>query len=111
MAKAQVTTQLSPDEASTRLVPLLTGNGATVHSVSPTSITGVVAWRKGPNMLVGIILFLLIILPGVLYFIFARKTISDPFAITITAGESGTTLAASGVGKGEDAARRAINKV
>lgn len=111
MAKSQVVTQLAPDEAVARLVPQLTKSGATIHSSSSQAITGEVVWKKRPSMVIAIVLLLLIILPGILYLIFGSKTIHDPFSITLSPAEGGTTVTAAGQGEGEKAAKKALAKL
>ena len=108
---SQTVTQLTPEQAVAKMVPLLTNGGAKVHSATPSSITGEVVTKQSASCLVTLILLLLMILPGILYLIWGGKTITEPFSITLTEGPDGTTLIAAGQGRGEKAAKYAIANV
>jgi hypothetical protein len=104
-------TSLPPDQAAAYLTQLLTMHGATVHSQTERSITGEVRIRKNPSCLVATLLFLLLVVPGIIYVIVAGKDIQDPFSVQLIPQGQGTLAHAAGRGHGLDAALRAIGRL
>lgn len=73
------TTSLPPDRAASQLVRDLSARGATVTYQQPDMVAGTV--QTSPDMLTALLLFLLFVLPGLIYLFTASG--SRPFSITI----------------------------
>lgn len=93
-------TTLPPDTASQHLAVALSGNGAVVSGQSPAAVNGYVVAQIQPNVWLGIGLLCLWVLPGVLYFLFGKKTVTEPFSALLTPEGAGTRITGDGTGRG-----------
>ncbi|MDQ1443656.1 MAG: hypothetical protein QOI20_120 [Acidimicrobiaceae bacterium] len=100
-------TELPPEQAAATLTRALSGMGAHVTSQTSTAITGFVKVRRTPNVFVAILLFLLCIVPLVIYLIAQSKDDTFPFAFELVARNDGTEVRWSGTGPAADIARGA----
>jgi hypothetical protein len=104
-------TPLPPDQAAAYLTQVLTMHGATVLTQTERSITGEMRIRRNPSCLVASLLFLLLVVPGIVYLVVAGKDIQDPFSIQLIPEGQGTRAHAAGRGHGLNAALRAIQRL
>jgi hypothetical protein len=104
-----LTTDLEPAEAVQFLIGRLTTIGANITATSGNTITGNVTKKELANPIIGFLLLLLMILPGLLWFMFGGRTKIDPFSISLAPRvEGGSWLSYNGTGRGLKAARRAV---
>jgi hypothetical protein len=104
-------TSLAPDQAAAYLTQVLTMHGATVLTQTERSITGEMRIRKNPSCLVATLLFLLLVVPGIVYLIVAGKDIQDPYSIQLIPEGHGTRAHPAGRGHGLNAALRATEQL
>ncbi len=104
-------TVLPPDQTSAFLVQTLTASGAQVVSQTDRSITGVMHIRRRPSCLIATLLFLLLIIPGILYLALAGKDIEDPYSIQILPQGQGSMVHPAGQGYGLEVAQQAITRL
>lgn len=104
-------TSLGPDQAASTLVQLLTSGGAVITTQSPSSITGVVNTQNKPSCIVATILFLIFIIPAIIYMIVASKNTSDPFSLALTPDGTGTRINGNGQGRGLVAINWAVDQL
>ena len=93
-------TWLPPDSASQRLALTLAGRGATVTTQSVSGLAGFVTTVKKPSIVLGLLLMLLCLVPGVLYFAFAGGSSTEAFSISLTPTSAGTRVGWNGQGQG-----------
>jgi hypothetical protein len=91
---------LSPSEAATQAAGMLTRNGAVITAQSNRSLSGYFETRGTPSVLASILLFLLCIIPFIAYLLWAYKTTTEPFSLTLKEYEGGTRLRGDGQGRG-----------
>lgn len=84
---------LSPKIVLDRAVESMTRGGYTVEDRSQNSLT--FARREEPSVAVGCILLLFFILPAILYFLFAAKTLKSTLAV-FPDGEGGSRIVIGG---------------
>ncbi len=99
---------LPPDQAAAFLVQTLTASGAQVMSQTTSSITGVMHIRRRPSFLVAFLLFLLAVVPGIIYLVIAGKDINDPYSIQVLPEGQGTMVHPAGQGYGLKVAVEAV---
>jgi hypothetical protein len=104
-------TSLAPDQAAAYLTQVLTMGGATVLSQSERAITGEMRIRRNPSCLVATLLFLLLVVPGIVYLVVAGKDTQDPFSIQLIPEGHGTRAHAAGRAHGLNAALRAVEQL
>jgi hypothetical protein len=109
MSTGTYTTSLPYDQAYSRVVADLTTKGATITQKEPQVIGGHVIHHKRPSIVLGLILCLFFLVPGIIYFIVAGKDRTETFAVEIgqSPGEP-TTMRIHGTGKGFYAAMRTM---
>lgn len=93
-------TTLEPSAAQQQLALLLVSRGAIITAQSSSGVTGHFVTDKGPSIMLGLLLLLLCLVPGVLYLLLAKNTVYESFSITLRPTTNGTALARSGQGKG-----------
>jgi len=86
-------------------------SGAQVTGHTGTAIIGFVRVRRTPNVLVAILLFLLCIVPLVIYLIVQSKDDTFPFTIELVPVDGGTEVRWSGVGDGANVAQGAVGSL
>jgi hypothetical protein len=105
-------TSLEPGEAVQYLISKLTGRGASVTAMSGYTVVGNVSKKELANPIIGLLLLLVFILPGLLWFMFGGKTKVDPFSIMLAPNVSGGSwVSYTGKGRGLKAARRAVQQL
>jgi hypothetical protein len=90
---------------------LLVANGAMITSQSAGGISGYVLTRKKPDLITAVLLFLLCIIPLIIYLISASKDVQDPFTLTFVPDGGGTRMHGNGQGRGLDAVAWASDQV
>ena len=101
-------TPLPPDQAAALLVQTLTASGAQVASQTDRSITGVMHIRRRPSCVIAFLLFILLIIPGIIYLVIAGKDIDDPYSLQLIPEGQGTMVHPAGQGYGLEVAVAAI---
>jgi hypothetical protein len=104
-------TILPPDQAAALLVQTLTASGAQVSSQTPTSITGIMHIRRRPSCIVALLLFALLIIPGVVYLVISSKDVDDPYSIQLIPEGQGSMVHAAGQGYGLEVALEAMKRL
>jgi hypothetical protein len=89
-------TSLRPDEAQRRLGQLLSMQGWTVRAASYDRLDLTLSVPGEANMLLGLLLILLWILPGLIYFALKRRPTQLNAMLTFVPTEQGTRIAVSG---------------
>lgn len=79
---------LPPKDTLERAAEYLTSNGATITNRTENSIS--FTYHKGPDPIIFIILFLLAVIPGILYAIFAKRDVN--FMVTAKPAPGGCSL-------------------
>lgn len=102
-------TPLSPSEATASLVQTLTALGAQVTTRTDNSVTGVVTVQQNPNILLVILLLIFCVLPGIVYLVIARRTVTFPFSIQLVTEETGTRVTFVGQDAGLRVAGQAVH--
>lgn len=92
-------TSLAPDVAAVQIAHMLSSRGATITSQTPGSIVGVVVTKNKPSVVVAILLFLLCVIPLIIYMINASKDSQEPFSLSLSADGTGTRINGDGQGK------------
>jgi hypothetical protein len=91
-------TTLPPDQAAAALVRALATSGAMITSQTPNTIIGFVRVKRSPNVIVAILLFLLCVVPFIIYLIVQSKDDSYQFAFELVLVDTGTEVRWSGNG-------------
>ena len=104
-------TSMAPDQTAALLIQTLTASGAQVLSQSERSITGVMHIRRRPSCIVATLLFLLLVIPGIIYLVIAGKDIDDPYSIQILPEGQGAMVHPAGQGFGLKVAVAAIDRL
>ena len=112
MSSGVYTTTLPYADAYTRVVTDLLTKGAIIEQREPQVIAGHVIRHKRPSIILGLILCLFFLLPGILYFVLAGKDRREWFAVDIgqDPGEP-TSMRITGVGSGFYAAMRTMEQL
>ena len=106
MNGAGIHTALPPAQAQQAVLTELAAIGAQVHHQRPGTLTGTWTLQRRPSVPVAILLFLLCVVPGVIYLIAASKDRTEPFHITLTPNGQGTTIHVAGSRAAHVAAQR-----
>lgn len=93
-------TSLPPAQAAAVMAQLLTGHGAVITTQSADGLSGYVTTKSNPSCIVATILFLIFIVPAIIYMIAASKTVQDPFSVMFIADRGGTRMHGNGQGRG-----------
>lgn len=101
-----IITALPPAQAQHALLTELAALGAEVRHQTPGTISGVYTVRGRPSVAAAIILFLICIIPGVIYLIAASKDTVEPFHIELRPDGTGTAIWPSGSQAAAIAAQR-----
>lgn len=104
-------TSLAPDQAAALLCQTLTASGAQVTTQTDRSITGIMHIRRRPSCIIAFLLFMLLIIPGVIYLVIAGKDIDDPYSIQVIPEGQGSMVHAAGQGYGLEVATEAIRRL
>lgn len=104
-------TPMAPDQTIALLIQTLTASGAQVLSQSERSITGVMHIRRRPSCVVAFLLFILLIIPGIIYLVIAGKDIDDPYSIQVLPEGQGSMVHPAGQGFGLQVAVAAISRL
>ena len=102
---------LAPDQTIALLIQTLTASGATVLSQSERSIAGVMHIRRRPSCVVAFLLFILLVIPGIIYLVIAGKDIDDPYSIQVLPEGQGSMVHPAGQGFGLRAPVAAIARL
>jgi hypothetical protein len=89
-------TSLSPDEAQRRLGQMLATQGWSVTASAPGRFDVALSVPGDPNTLIGVLLLLLWLLPGIIYFLAKRRPTRVRATITFVPAEGGTRIAIQG---------------
>jgi hypothetical protein len=101
-------TSLAPAQASASLVQTLTALGAQVTTRTGDAVTGVVTEQQNPNMFLVIVLLIFCVLPGIVYLVIARRTVTFPFSIQLAPEGAGSRASVVGQGAGLRVAQQAV---
>lgn len=91
-------TQLPPAEALAALAREITARGAHVTTQSATSMTGTLTVRRQPNVLAALVLFLLCVVPAIIYLIVQSRPDVFGWSVQVTPNETGSLVTYSGQG-------------
>lgn len=86
-------TSLSPNEAQSRMYQMLAMNGITSLQTDPGRIHGTIDIKGEPNMVVFVVLLIIWIIPGVLYWIIKSKGQRIPINMLFLPNGTGTRIA------------------
>lgn len=98
-------TSLPPHVAGDHLAFAVAQQGGTITTKGPGVITGTFTTHRSPNVLVAILLFLLCIIPAIIYLISESKDRTEPFTVTLQPAGQGTHIHVAGAGAAAHAAR------
>jgi hypothetical protein len=104
-------TSLPPEHALGVLLQALAGGGAQITAQSPTVIVGNVITKNQPSCIVASVLFLIFIIPAIIYLMTAGRDVVEPFSISLRAQDNGTWVSGSGRGRGLAAVKYAIEQL
>jgi hypothetical protein len=85
-------TSLPAAEAQSRLTQILSMSGLTVTQVNPSRIDGTVTVKDEPNTAVLIVLLILWILPGLIYWFVKSRSVTERFSLVFVTVASGTRI-------------------
>jgi Protein of unknown function (DUF2510) len=85
-------TSLPAADAQTRLSQMLPMSGVTVTQVAPGRIDGMVTVKDEPNIVVLIVLLLVWILPGLIYWYMKSKPVTERFSLVFVPVATGTRI-------------------
>ncbi len=86
--------------APAQMAMLIAQFGGSVTSQTPHAITGAYRTRGDISMIAAIILFLMCIVPFIVYLLSANKDIAEPLTVTAVPDGPGTRMYGSGQGRG-----------
>ncbi len=89
-------TSLRPDEASRRLGQMLQMQGWVVAAPTPDRLQLTQSIKGVPNTLIGLLLLLLWIIPGIIYFIVKSRTTVVRASLTLIPDGNGTRISVQG---------------
>lgn len=104
-------TTLPPNVTGDHLAFAVAQQGGTITAKTPTMITGTFTTHRSPNVLVAILLFVLCIIPAIIYLITESKDRTEPFTVTITPAGQGSDIHVAGAGSAAHAARTAAMRL
>lgn len=90
---------LPPDDAAGAVVQQLTASGARVSTYTTSLITGTVTVKRRPNLLLAVLLWLVCVVPMIIYVVSASKDVTQAFSVRLE--PSGEGVRAFPVGEGE----------
>lgn len=91
-------TSLSPDEAQRRLGPMLQMQGWSVTAPRPNQFDLALTVPGNPNVLVGVLLFFICIVPAIIYYIIKGRATVLQASMIFVPTEGGTRIALQGSG-------------
>lgn len=91
-------TRLPPAEALSAVAQAVTARGAHVTTQSPTSMTGTITVRRQPNVFAAVALFLLCIIPMIIYLITQSRSDVYPWSVHVAPDGEGSIVTYSAHG-------------
>lgn len=85
-------TSLPPAEAQSRVTQILSMSDLTITQVNPGRIDGTVTVKSEPNVVVLIVLLIVWILPGLIYWFVKSKSVTERFSLVFVTVASGTRI-------------------
>ncbi len=104
-------TSLPPEQAIGVLLQALVSGGAQITSQAPTVIVGNVITKRQPSCLIASLLFLIFIIPAIIYLMTAGRDVTDPFTISLRPHDNGSWVSGAGQGRGFGAVRYALSQL
>jgi hypothetical protein len=85
-------TSLAAAEAQARVSQMLPMTGATITQTTPGRIDGMLTVKREPNWIVVVLLLLLWIIPGLIYWYVASRPITERFSLVFVPAATGTRI-------------------